>query len=175
MTDSTPTDPRPTLADLRERIRAIEARVDELETDETHQEFAELLRRLLTDTATCLVDIEQHAVPATPTSARRQISEDDDAELQSLTGRLRTVLESIQEVTPSQLFATLDRKIGDLDRFQRDLQPVKAKIDELVQVVGGRHGYRDFAEGLDRVDQRIKILTGVVAVLAVVAVIALFV
>ncbi len=175
MTDSTPTDSRPTLADLQERIRAIEARVAELETDETHQEVTGLLRVLIADTAACLAEIQQDAVSATPTSARRQISEDDDAELQSLTGRLRTVLESIQEVTPSQLFATLDRKIGDLDRFQRDLQPVKAKVDELVQVVGGRHGYRDFAEGLERVDQRIKILTGVVAVLAVVAVIALFV
>ncbi len=180
MTDSTPTNPRPTLADLQEQHRAIEARVAELEADETQQEFVDLLRVLITDTAALLVDIElvdieQHAVPATPTSSRRDISEDDDAELQSVVGRLRGVLESVAEVRPSQLFAALDRKVGELDRFQRDLQPVKTKIDELVQVVGGRHGYRDVVDGFERLDQRIKILTGLVVVLAVVAVIAIFV
>jgi len=168
------TDSRPTLANLQERIRAIEAHVDELETDEIHQEVTGLLRVLIADTAACLAEIQQDAVSATPTSARRQISEDDDAELQSLVGQLRTALESIQEVTPSQLFANLDRKIGDLDRFQRDLQPVKDKVDELVQVVGGRYGYRDVAKGFERLDQRIKILTGVVAALTVVALIAMF-
>ncbi len=172
MTDSTPTSPRPTLEDLQERHRAIEARVAELEADETQQEFVVLLRALITDTAALLVDIEQHAVPATPTSSRRDISEDDDAELQSVVGRLRGVLESVAEVRPAQLFAALDRKVGELDRFQRDLQPVKTKIDELVQVVGGRHGYRDIVDSFERLNQRIKILTGVVVVLAVVAVIA---
>ena len=180
MTDSTPTNPRPTLADLQERHRAIEARVAELEADETQQEFVELLRVLITDTAALLVDIEpidieQHAVPATPTSSHREIGDDDDAELQSVVGRLRGVLESVAEVRPAQLFAALDRKVGELDRFQQDLQPVKAKIDELVQVVGGRHGYRDVVDGFERLDQRIKILTGLVVVLAVVAVIAIFV
>ena len=175
MTDSTPTSPRPTLEDLQERHRAIEARVAELEADETQQELVVLLRALITDTAALLVDIEQHTVPATPTSSRREISEDDDAELQSLVGRLRDVLESITEVTPAQLFAALDRKVGDLERFRQDMQPVKTKIDELVQVVGRRHGYRDFVVGFEHLNQRIKILTGVVVVLAVVAVIAIFV
>ena len=175
MTDSTPTSPRPSLADLQERRRAIEARVAELEADETQQEFVELLRALITDTAALLVDIEQHAVPATPTSSCPDIGEDDDAELQSVVGRLRGVLESIAEVRPAQLFARMDQKVGQLDQFQRDLQPVKTKIDELVQVVGGRHGYRDVVDGLERLDQRIKILTGVVVVLAVVAVVAIFV
>ena len=175
MTDSTPTNPRLTLADLQERHRAIEARVAGLEADETHQEFVELLQVLTGDTAALLVDIEQHAVPATPTSSRRDISEDDDAELQSVVGRLRGVLESVAEVRPAQLFAALDRKVGELDRFQRDLQPVKTKIDELVQVVGGRHGYRDFVEGFEHLNRQIKILTGVIVVLAVVAVIAIVV
>ena len=179
MTDSTPPSPRPTLADLQEQHRAIEARVAELEADETQQEFVELLRALITDTAALLVDIEpidieQHAVPATPTSSHREIG-DDDAELQSVVGRLRGVLESIAEVRPAQLFARMDQKVGQLDQFQRDLQPVKTKIDELVQVVGGRHGYRDVVDGFERLDQRIKILTGLVVVLAVVAVIAIFV
>ena len=175
MTDSTPPSPRPTLADLQEQHRTIEARVAELEADETQQEFVELLRALITDTAALLVDIDQHAVPTTPTSPRRDIGEDDDAELQSVVGRLRGVLESIAEVRPAQLFARMDQKVGQLDQFQRDLQPVKTKIDELVQVVGGRHGYRDVVEGFERLDQRIKILTGLVVVLAVVAVIAIFV
>ena len=139
------------------------------------QEFVELLRVLITDTAALLVDIEQHTVPATPTSSRRDISEDDDAEHQSLVGRLRGVLESITEVRPAQLVAALDRKVGELDQFQRDLQPVKTKIDELVQVVGGRHGYRDVVDGFEHLNQRIKILTTVVVVLAVVAAIAIFV
>ena len=180
MTDSTPTNPRPTLADLQEQHRAIEARVAELEANETQQEFVDLLRVLITDTAALLVDIElvdieQHAVPAIPTSSRRDTGEDDDAELQSVVGRLRGVLESVAEVRPAQLFAGMDRKIGELDRFQRDLQPVKTKIDELVQVVGGRHGYRDVVDGFEHLNQRIKILTTVVVVLAVVAAIAIFV
>ena len=175
MTDSTLPSHRPMLADLQEQHRTIEARLAELEADGPHQEFCELLRTLITDTAALLVDIDQQAVPATPTSSRRDIDEDDDAELQSVVNRLRGVLESIAEVRPAQLFAALDRKVGELDRFQRDLQPVKTKIDELVQVVGGRHGYRDVVDGFERLDQRIKILTGLVVVLAVVAVIAIFI
>jgi hypothetical protein len=149
--------------------------VAELEADETQQEFVELLRALITDTAALLVDLDQHVVPTTPTSSRRYISEDDDAELQSVVDRLRGVLDSIAEVRPAHLFARMDQKVGQLDQFQRDLQPVKTKIDELVQVVGGRHGYRDVVDGFERLNQRIKILTGVVVVLAVVAVIAIFV
>ena len=171
MTDSPPNNLPPTLADLQERLRAVQARIAELEADE---EVVELIHGLITDTAALLAGIEHVTLPTTPTSTSRALGEDDD-ELQSLVARLRGVLESIAEVRPAQLFAGLDRKIAELDRFQRDLQPVKTKVDELVQVVGGRHGYQDFVEGFERLNQRIKVLAGVVVVLAVVAVISLLV
>ena len=175
MTESTPPTPRSALQDLQERHRAIETRVAELVPDESQQECVELLRELVADTTNLLGDIDRLAVQTTQTSPSQESSEDVDTELQLVVGRLRGVLESIAEVRPAQLFAGLDRKIAELDRFQRDLQPVKTKVDELVQVVGGRHGYQDFVEGFERLNQRIKVLAGVVVVLAVVAVISLLV
>ncbi len=175
MTESTPPTPRSALQDLQERHRAIETRVAELVPDESQQECVELLRELVADTTNLLGDIDRLAVQTTQTSPSQESSEDVDTELQLVVGRLRGVLESIAEVRPSELFAGMDRRIGQLDRFQQDLQPVKTKIDELVQVVGGRHGYREYVEGFGHLNQRIKVLTGVVVVLAVVAVIAIFV
>ena len=71
MTDSPPNNLPPTLADLQKRLRAVQARIAELEADE---EVVELLHGLITDTAALLAGIEHVTLPTTPTSTSQALS-----------------------------------------------------------------------------------------------------
>ena len=101
-----------------------------------------------------------------PTSSR---SSPLDPAVQAAIDRLDAATRSVADLRPHALFSELDRKVGDLNQFQRNLEPVKMKVEELIQAVGGRRGYADLVKEIQRLNRRVSVLS--VSLIALIAVI----
>lgn len=172
MTDSPPPKPQFEVAELQDRLRSIEAGLHELDADNAPDDPVGGLRDIVAEISDLLAGLDEQEAVRT-TSSVQTFGENQD-EIRSLIHELRTAVESLTQVRPDDLFAELSRKVVDLNRFLRNMQPVKEKVDELIQAVGGSHGYRTSIESLERLSKRIWVLAGVVVVFAVVAVVAVF-
>jgi hypothetical protein len=80
----------------------------------------------------------------------------------------------VTDLRPNALFSELDRKVGELHQFQRNLEPVKVKVEELIQVVGGRRGYADLVKEIQRLNRRVSVLSvSLVALIALIVALAI--
>jgi hypothetical protein len=64
------------------------------------------------------------------------------------------------------LFAEIDRRVGDLTEFRRNMEPVKTAVDDLLRAVGGRDGYAVLVDRVAVLSRRVIYLTVSVIVMA---------
>jgi uncharacterized protein YicC (UPF0701 family) len=106
-----------------------------------------------------------------PTSSR---SSPLDPAVQAAIDQLKDATRSVTDLRPNALFSELDRKVGELHQFQRNLEPVKVKVEELIQVVGGRRGYADLVKEIQRLNRRVSVLSvSLVALIALIVALAI--
>ncbi len=106
-----------------------------------------------------------------PTSSR---SSPLDPAVQAAIDQLKDATRSVTDLRPNALFAELDRKVGELHQFQRNLEPVKVKVEELIQAVGGRRGYAVLVKDIHRLRRRVSVLSvSLIALIAVIVVLAI--
>lgn len=106
-----------------------------------------------------------------PTSSR---SSPLDPAVQAAIDQLKDATRSVTDLRPNALFSALDRKVGELHQFQRNLEPVKVKVEELIQAVGGRRGYADLVKEIQRLNRRVSVLSvSLIALIAMIVALAI--
>ena len=106
-----------------------------------------------------------------PTSSR---SSPLDPAVQAAIDQLKDATRSVTDLRPNALFSALDRKVGELPQFQRNLEPVKVKVEELIQAVGGRRGYADLVKEIQRLNRRVSVLSvSLIALIAMIVALAI--
>ena len=106
-----------------------------------------------------------------PTSSR---SSPLDPAVQAAIDQLKDATRSVTDLRPNALSSALDRKVGELHQFQRNLEPVKVKVEELIQAVGGRRGYADLVKEIQRLKRRVSVLSvSLIALIAMIVALAI--